>query len=133
MLDKRILDTYINEHKKLYKKRLNTLFSKVYDLIEKTERGEEYISLEINKYGYFITIKDYSSLLGDNSLNNTFDPGAYRRLKEWFFNEKYGVEKLNERIAHIDNHIKVVVNYEKSIRIKKWEFLELFKLFYFFY
>ncbi|MCG3655409.1 hypothetical protein L5F23_01670 [Aliarcobacter butzleri] len=119
MLDKRILDTYINEHKKLYKKRLNTLFSKVYDLIEKTERGEEYISLEINRYGYFITIKDYSSLLGDNSLNNTFDPGAYRRLKEWFFNEKYGVEKLNERIAHIDNHIKVVVNYEKSIRIKK--------------
>ncbi|MFW3425921.1 hypothetical protein ACN9KI_03480 [Aliarcobacter butzleri] len=108
MLGTRILDTYINEHKKLYKKRLNTLFSKVYDLIEKTEMGEENISLEITRYGYFITIKDYNSVL-EKTVYNMFDSGAYKRLKEWYsIDEKEFVKKLDERIAYIDNHIKIV-------------------------
>lgn len=83
MLDREFVEKTINEHKKVYKKRLALLFSKVYDLIEKTERSEEKISLEIGSFGYFITIKDYSSLSDDNSLNNTFYPEAYKRLKDW--------------------------------------------------
>ena len=47
MLDREFVEKTINEHKKVYKKRLALLFSKVYDLIEKTERSEEKISLEI--------------------------------------------------------------------------------------
>ena len=46
MLDREFVEKTINEHKKVYKKRLALLFSKVYDLIEKTERSEEKISLE---------------------------------------------------------------------------------------
>ncbi|MGJ0495086.1 hypothetical protein [Aliarcobacter cryaerophilus] len=100
MLDREFVEKTINEHKKVYKKRLALLFSKVYDLIEKTERSEEKISLEIGSFGYFITIKDYSSLFDDNSLNNTFYPEAYKRLKDWHcWDEKEFIQKLDESIV----------------------------------
>ena len=109
MLDREFVEKTINEHKKVYKKRLALLFSKVYDLIEKTERSEEKISLEIGRFGYFITIKDYSSLFDDNSLNNTFYPEAYKRLKDWHcWDEKEFIENLDKIIEHINQHIEMV-------------------------
>ena len=119
MLDREFVDKTINDHKKVYKKRLALLFSKVYDLIEKTERSEEKISLEIGRFGYFITIKDYSSLFDDNSLNNTFYPEAYKRLKDWHcWDEKEFIQKLDERIEHINQHIKMVVEFTKTLSNK---------------
>ncbi len=119
MLDREFDEKTINEHKKVYKKRLALLFSKVYDLIEKTERSEEKISLEIGSFGYFITIKDYSSLFDDNSLNNTFYPEAYKRLKDWHcWDEKEFIQKLDERIEHINQHIKMVVEFTKTLSNK---------------
>ncbi len=116
MLDREFVEKTINEHKKVYKKRLALLFSKVYDLLKD---GEHNISLEINEFGYFITIKDYSSLFDDNSLNNTFYPEAYKRLKDWHcWDEKEFIQKLDERIEHINQHIKMVVEFTKTLSNK---------------
>ena len=106
MLDREFVEKTINEHKKVYKKRLALLFSKVYDLLKD---GEHNISLEINEFGYFIRIKDYSSLIGDNSLNNTFNPETYKRLKDWYgWDKKEFIEKLDKIIEHINQHIEMV-------------------------
>ena len=122
MLSEKTVDMYINEHKKIYKKRLMLLVGKVYDLIEK---GEENISIKLTDAGggYYVKIKDYQSITNDSfSTEYTFDEKALKRLSEWYrFNEKELIQELNKRIAYIDNHLAMVVGLSKTHKHKKGE------------
>ena len=72
------------------------------------------------QFGFKKVIGEYKNYSKDeNSLNNTFDPGSYKRLKDWHcWDEKEFIQKLDERIEHINQHIKMVVEFTKTLSNK---------------